>query len=293
MTESAQARPARVAVVIPCFNSGATIEETLGSLAAEECEVVVVDDGSDDPRTLEVLRTIEESGVRVIHQANQGPARARTAGMRATSAPYVFPLDADDIVMPGALARLADALDAHPDAVVAWGYITSHPNGIFRPIPQIDPWLLTYVNPFAYLALFRRSVLEQHDGWPSTGVHEDWDLWMTLAEHGQQGIQIPVVTADYRPSPTGRWARGFRRYDDRIVEIRGAHPDLFRDRRANWRTSVAPIRCRILLPVIAKLPLRESNKRRLYDFVYRPIGMGRALVRRPFRDRAPKTKNPA
>ena len=44
-------------------------------------------------------------------------------GVEATSAPYVFPLDADDAVVPGALAALADALDAVPGAALAWGDI--------------------------------------------------------------------------------------------------------------------------------------------------------------------------
>jgi len=44
---------------------------------------------------------------------------------RATEADDVFPLDADDLVAPGGLKRLADVLDRHPEAAAAWGSIQS------------------------------------------------------------------------------------------------------------------------------------------------------------------------
>ena len=62
---------ARIAVVLPCFNDGATLRETLDSIdEAEPLELVVVNDGSDDPATLEVLAAIEAGGVKVVHQEN-------------------------------------------------------------------------------------------------------------------------------------------------------------------------------------------------------------------------------
>src|SRR5436190_12269548 len=107
----------RVAVVVPCFNDGATLRETLGSLRDQEAhELVVVDDGSDDPATLETLRALEDEGVRIVRRENGGLSAARMTGVEATAAPYVFPLDADDALAPGALAALADALEAVPQA---------------------------------------------------------------------------------------------------------------------------------------------------------------------------------
>src|SRR5437870_782968 len=102
----------RVAVVVPCFNDGETLPETLASLRGEELhELVVVDDGSDDPETLETLARLANEGTRIVRRANGGLSAARMAGVNATEARYVLPLDADDLVVPGALAELADALD--------------------------------------------------------------------------------------------------------------------------------------------------------------------------------------
>src|SRR5712691_7353690 len=98
---------ARVAVVIACFDDGATLREAVDSARAQEpVELVVVDDGSTDAGTLDVMRGLEAEGVLVVHQPNAGLPAARMAGVHATSAPYVSPLDADDELVPGALGAL-------------------------------------------------------------------------------------------------------------------------------------------------------------------------------------------
>jgi glycosyltransferase involved in cell wall biosynthesis len=137
----------RVAVVVPCFDSGATLPDTLASVRGEPCELVVVDDGSRDPATLDVLAAAEGDGVRVVRRANGGVAAARMTGVAETSAPYVFPLDADDLLVPGALADLADALDRDPGAQAAWGWVIAHgQRRVARQAAGLDPWLLTYTN---------------------------------------------------------------------------------------------------------------------------------------------------
>jgi glycosyltransferase involved in cell wall biosynthesis len=136
----------RVAVVIPCHDDGRTLPDALASLEAEEPhELVVVDDGSTDPDTLRLLDELRTGGVRVIRQENAGPGAARMAGVGATSAPYVFPLDADDVLESGALAALADALDRHPEASAAWGDEPTFGRieVDVRTPDHLDPWLVT------------------------------------------------------------------------------------------------------------------------------------------------------
>src|SRR5262249_25878366 len=114
---------ARVAVIIPCFDEGEPLRDAAASVLGESCvaERIVVDDGSTNELTLAILGELEQQGFRVIHQANKGPSPALMAGVAATSAPFVFRLDSDDLLEPGALDALAAALEAHPDAAAAWG----------------------------------------------------------------------------------------------------------------------------------------------------------------------------
>lgn len=273
--------PHRVAVVVPCYNSGATLLETLGSLRGEPAEVVVVDDGSTDERTLDVLAQAEAEGARVIRQENAGVARARMRGVRETSAPYVFPLDADDLVARGGLAALADALDANPQAKLAWGYVgLVGGRTISKQAPRLDPWLITYVNQIPVMSLIRRQALLETGGWRPDAVYEDWDLWLTFAERGWSGIRVPRVVAYYRLSGTSRWAASRGEYAAAVERMAADHRSLFAARGENRRHSRAPRRLKLLLPAIDRLPLSAIAKRRLGELVRRPTWMIHSAVAR-------------
>src|SRR5436305_608157 len=112
----------RISVVIPCYNDGATIAEAVRSAREQEaCEIVVVDDGSSDAATLHALDALVAEGIRVVRQQNAGSSAARNAAVEASSAPYVFPIDADDRLLPSRLTQLADVLDESPQLALAWG----------------------------------------------------------------------------------------------------------------------------------------------------------------------------
>jgi glycosyltransferase involved in cell wall biosynthesis len=274
----------RVAVVIPCFNDGSTLTEAVESLEGQETsELVVVDDGSSDPETLALLARLEAGGVRVLHQENQGVATARMAGLNATAAPYVLPLDADDRLVPGALEVLADALDTHPEAAAAWGdlQIFGTDESVQRLSSVLDPWLITYMNFLTADALFRRSALLETGGWAYNGGYEDWDLWMSLAERGHSGVHIPRPLHAYRLHGSRMLRDARENHEELFADLRRRHPALFEHRRENWRESRAPLRLRLLLPVVASVPgISEYTRLRLSNFVKEPAYLVRLWLRR-------------
>src|SRR5262249_23847629 len=95
-------------VVIICYNHwrflGAAIESVLRQ-TLRDVEVVVVDAGSTDDTPAVAARY---PSVRYVHQANQGMAAARNTGIRASRGRYLCFLDADDRLLPDALAIGAD-----------------------------------------------------------------------------------------------------------------------------------------------------------------------------------------
>lgn len=241
----------RIAVVIPCFNDGTVLTEAVASLdgAREPLEVLVVDDGSTDPATLAVLDELEAGGTRVLHQANTGLSGARNAGVAATDAPYVFPLDADDLAVPEALTAMADLLDADPQAAVAFGDYTEFGTieEIVRATPEwLDPYRLAYTNEYPVSALFRRTALQEVGGWaPIRYGYEDWDLWISLAERGCRSAHTGPGVVTYRRRLHGErmLTAAKRRHRELWRTIRGRHPQLWREIREHRRRSdLSPLR---------------------------------------------------
>jgi GT2 family glycosyltransferase len=105
---------AEVAVVIPSWNSAALLPGLLDSLAASEenVELLVVDNGSSDG-TVELL--LERGVEHVALAANVGFAAAMNRGVAATNAPFVLGLNADTVVVPGAIGALVAALAKDAD----------------------------------------------------------------------------------------------------------------------------------------------------------------------------------
>jgi N-acetylglucosaminyl-diphospho-decaprenol L-rhamnosyltransferase len=103
----------QVAVVIPSWNSATLLPALLDSLAAdpEQVELLVVDNGSRDG-TLELLR--ERGAPHVALSRNVGFAAAVNRGAAETAAPLILGLNADTVVVPGAIGTLAAALVADP-----------------------------------------------------------------------------------------------------------------------------------------------------------------------------------
>jgi glycosyltransferase involved in cell wall biosynthesis len=275
----------RVAVVIPCYNDGAFLPETLASVRAQEpSEVVVVDDGSTDRATLGLLDQLSTNGLRVVRQANSGVSVARMTGVRATSAPYIFPLDADDLVAPGALTVMADALDANPHMVAAWGDVEIFGIGLGRyrigTPAGLDPWLTSYVNDYPLASLLRRDALLSVGGWQLGTAYEDWDLWMALAERGSPGVRIPGVVEIHREHAGRRWASVLKpAHNDAILRQR--HPLLFERRRLNRSASGAPWRSRLAFPLIDRLGfVSQMDKQRLYQLVHHPDRLLQVRLRR-------------
>jgi glycosyltransferase involved in cell wall biosynthesis len=196
----------QVAVIVPCYNDGALVTETVDSVKQSSiaAELVVVDDASPDPETHRVLDQLAAGGVKVIrHETNLGVSGARNTGLRETSAPFVFPLDSDDLVPRTALEKMAEALVLDAGAAVAYGdYREFGEHDRLRAVPPtIDTYRLMYTNEYPASALWRRTMLEEVGGWNATRIngyyYEDWDLWLSAAERGERGVHMGAGIETY------------------------------------------------------------------------------------------------
>ena len=239
-------------MIIPSHNDGQLAHEAVASALSEpDVEVLVVDDGSTDPDSLEALDQLEASGVRVLHQPNLGPGPARLAGANATTAPLLFPLDADDTLQPGALTALADALEPHPQAAFAWGdyeeFGDKHER--YRAPRSFLPWSTIYLNLYFSPILIRRDVLLSVGGWPPTR-YEDWGLLLAFVEHGLSGVYVEHVTFRRRITG-GRRLSADRREHARVYgDLRRRYPRAFAERGRLARIERPPPWKRVVYPLL-------------------------------------------
>lgn len=110
----------KISIVIVSYNARADLERCLESLRAGTIraphEIIVVDNASRDGSVAAVARWPE---VRLVeNSANLGFARATNAGIRISSGDVLLLLNNDTVVPPGAVDRLLEILDAHPDVAV-------------------------------------------------------------------------------------------------------------------------------------------------------------------------------
>jgi glycosyltransferase involved in cell wall biosynthesis len=256
--------------VIPCFNDGRTLPQAVASVCEQDaCEVVVVDDGSTDSDTHRAIASLPAQRVRVIHQENRGPAAARMAGTRATTARYIFALDADDYLVPGALTILADHLDAHGDVGLVWGRYRFTGEKVHEKdtAAVLDPWLITYFNDLPAAAMIRREVLLTVGGWECLD-REDFDLWMKFAERGVAGRGLSTIVYYHR-------IHGQRRAQAQIAHdaelwaiLRARHPALFGARSTNRARSRAPAAAKVVIPLLDSLPVSQYRRTSLIVHVY-------------------------
>jgi glycosyltransferase involved in cell wall biosynthesis len=247
----------RVSVVVPCYNDGPLAKEAVESLSEEEpIEVVVVDDCSTEPKTAEALAELDRRGTTIVrHGDNRGLSAARNTGLRATAAPYVFPLDADDLLVPGALERMADRLDEAADAAACVGnYVEFGEHSAKRRVPPVlDAYRLAYRNEYPASALFRRSALEEIGGWRwGLGAYEDWDVWLSFAERDFSCVHAGEAPIFRRRVHTGRMLveRGRRGHRHLYRELRRNHPAIYQHLREHRRSSSASLGERLTYPVL-------------------------------------------
>jgi glycosyltransferase involved in cell wall biosynthesis len=207
----------RLSVIVPCHDDGDYLIDAVASVErnAPAAELIVVDDGSTQPRTVEVLAAFREAGYRVIEQPHSGLSAARNRGIAAAAGDYLLPLDADNRLLPGFAAEAAALLDAEPAVGVVYGdrrEFGARTGDVA--VPELDLPRMLWSNYIDACAVVRRAVWSDVGGY-DVAFHdwEDWDFWLGAAERGWRFLHLPRPTFEYRIRPDSLHQRFLRRTD--------------------------------------------------------------------------------
>lgn len=227
-----------VTVLIPAFNEGKVLAETLRAMVRLEypgpLEVWVLDDGSTDD-TAAIAQDFAALFRRIVYVPVPPPregepktkARVLNYALKHVVTPFVAIYDADNQPEPSALRVLVETLMREPQAAGVAGYVrtlNSHRNlltrmialefSVFQLMMQLGRWTLLRVGTLPGTnMLLRVDVLRKLGGWDTRSLAEDLDLTVRLAGAGWRVAVAPASQSwEQEPETLAVWWRQRRRW---------------------------------------------------------------------------------
>jgi glycosyltransferase involved in cell wall biosynthesis len=226
----------RFSIVMPAYNAAATLDASIGSVLALDCddwELVITDDGStDDTRAICDRYAAADPRVTVATQPNGGAGAAIGAAIERARGDFIVQMGADDELLPEYCSVTSALIDAHPDHdIYASNAYRLFPDGrreIFHAAPRFERELELTVDdlldePCIFVtAAFRREWFERVGGFRPDHYNEDYDFWLRIVMAGARHIYTPVPTSLYRVMPGQKTEDAVRSRLDDIAILRDA-----------------------------------------------------------------------
>lgn len=213
-----------VSTIIPVYNRAGMVRAAVDSVLSQTyrpIEIILVDDGSNDGETPDVLESMASGWpdvIRVIHRPNGGPGLARESGRQAAHGEFIQYLDSDDWLLPNKFELQVGALRKRPECGIAYGitHLVDDAGNILKSPSKrtgesharLFPLLLTERWWHTSTPLYSRWISDAAGPWPRQRP-EDWDL-----EARMGALDVPLVRCERAVSchrehaESGRVSRG-------------------------------------------------------------------------------------
>lgn len=230
--------PPRITIVTPSFNQGAFIEATLRSVLLQEypnLEYMVLDGGSTDGAA-DVVRRYAPWLAHHEIAPDRGQSHAINRGFARATGDILGWVNSDDRLLPGALWRVAEAAQRHPDCAAWVGSVRSvTPRGrlIFPKAPrnltreQLADW--GHDGEFAQPGCFFSRKAFESAGRTDESLHYafDVDLWIRLASQGHFAeIEGFLAEETIHPAAKTYAQRGKSLAELHLIQIRNGFPEV-------------------------------------------------------------------
>ncbi|HKY71734.1 MAG TPA: glycosyltransferase [Nitrospira sp.] len=218
----------KISIVIPSFNQGRYLEQTMLSIINQRypnLELIVMDGGSTD----ESVRIIEKYAAHLTYwrsAPDAGQAAAIADGFRMASGDIFAYLNSDDLYLPHTLDKVGSLFRQAPDTGFLYGdcLMIDQENKIIRRMYPIDFDLDTFLFDHTIIqqqaAFWRRELYQQTGGIDSAlRFCMDYDLWLRCTQAGAVFTRIPAVLAAFRRHPASKTSRLRAIHDDEYARI--------------------------------------------------------------------------
>lgn len=193
-----------VSIIIPCYNQGQYLDGAVNSVLAQtyqDFEIIVVNDGSTDPETVEILKTYNQPKTTIIHTDNQGLPLARNNGIQVARGRYILPLDADDKIGNTYLQEALELLEDNDNLGIVYceAEFFGEQEGKWA-LPEYEFPNILLRNVIFCSGFFRKSDWQEVGGYNPNMIYgwEDYDFWLSIIELGREVYRIPKILFFYR-----------------------------------------------------------------------------------------------
>lgn len=221
----------RISICIPVFNQAEYLADAIESALDQtvSCEIIVCNDGSTD-KSLEIAKSYEIKGIKVINQINKGLPSARNTLIMNATGEYILFLDSDDILKENAVEVILRAIETTRADIIAPSFkcfgiqneeITLHPN------PTLEDFKTA--NRIGYFSAVKRGVLLEVGGYSPRMYfgYEDFSLWFDLLKRGKKLVTLPDVLVLYRTKTHSMIHVALQHHHELIAQIIKDHPEVY------------------------------------------------------------------
>ena len=199
-----------ITLVTPSYCSDRYLEKTITSVFDQHYPALqyVIQDGNSTDQSVSIIRRFAGQLYRWESRADKGQAHAINLGFSETDGEIMAWLNADDILLPGALAYVAKFFRDHPEVEVVYGHrvlIDAEDKEIGRWIlPPHCRYTITWHDFIPQETLFwRRSLWERTGGRINESLQfaMDWELILRFREAGASFVRLPRFLGAFRVHP--------------------------------------------------------------------------------------------
>ena len=232
-----------ISIIVPCFNSGKTIKRTIESLKNQtwsQKEIIVVNDGSNDLNTLNILNSLE--GVLIINQKNCGLSAARNSGANKAKGRFLFFIDSDDWIEEDCLELMFNYSKENCSNnnyfifsdIVLEGNITKNVTKNYNFFEQL------FLNQVPYSIFIERNTWELNNGYDENMRlgYEDWEFNIRLGAKNIFGKRLPLPLFHYSVCSSGMLISKSSKYHAQIWNyIKNKNSELYKPKKIlmNWK----------------------------------------------------------
>jgi glycosyltransferase involved in cell wall biosynthesis len=199
-----QTKSPLISVVIPCFNDGQYLPETIEKLKLQtfkDFEIIIVNDGSTDQQTINILDTLSKQDITVLHKENGRMSSARNHGVKYAKGEFIAALDADDYFHPTFFEKAISVLKAEENTAVVTSYIQ-----LFGEVTKVsrprggNEYNFLFSSQCPACAMVRKHCWDAVNGYDEAMVngYEDWEFYIRITQRKWTIHVIPEKLFYYR-----------------------------------------------------------------------------------------------